>query len=123
MRQAILDAHPGITRAMHATAISHEYLGDILAAMNRCADAAREQRTGLRLIEAVADPRNVDHHSIVAGGSQRLCEYLARTGHWRDAFEACEKSPRIDRTMAAADPNNVQALEDLASATSTMSLA
>jgi eukaryotic-like serine/threonine-protein kinase len=122
IRSALMAEHPGDKRALRAVGISHNYFCKSLEAAHRYSEAVEKERLALENWEplAIADPNNADLHSLLGDANERLCADLARTGNFGEALRHCRMSIGIYQA-ANADPNDVQAAEDLATAFNAMS--
>jgi serine/threonine protein kinase len=125
VREGLLKADPSSARARRVVGISHHFIGLTMSAHQDYAGAADEQRRAVELIEplAKAAPQNADLQRLAAEARERLCESRALGGAAKESLGDCEIALTFYRAMTIADPNNVQATEDLASGENTMSVA
>ncbi len=123
IRQAMLDAYG--SKIQRGLAIAHEYVGYARFWRREYAEAAKEHRAALELIEpmARADPNNTDRRRLWAVAEENLGESLARSGAGRDGVEHSRKALALYTELSKADPDNKLALEDVASGTATLGLA
>ncbi len=123
--QTLRDAHPEKTRYRWALGIAHLRRGYILGSQHRWPEAADQHRRAVADLEprAAASPNDTNVQRAFATANQNLCEMLARANLFSDIRRPCERAVEGFGGLVQADKNNVQAIEDLANADWTMSLA
>ena len=125
IREALVDSDPTNARYRRGLGIAHEFAGYTYTARREYANAAREQGAAATLFESVLknDPNNTDLQRMALVSEENLCESLAYNGRGSEAEGHCKTALEVAREMYNNDKKDIQALEDLASVTSSMSLA
>jgi non-specific serine/threonine protein kinase/serine/threonine-protein kinase len=123
--RTLRDAHPANTRYRWALGIAHLRRGYISGSQHRWAEAANEHRQAVADLGpgAAAGPNDTNVQRAFATANQNLCEMLARANLFSDIRSPCARAVAGFAGLVQADKNNVQAVEDLANADWTMSLA
>jgi non-specific serine/threonine protein kinase/serine/threonine-protein kinase len=123
IRQAMFAAD-GV-KIQRGLAIAHEYVGYARFWRREYAEAAKEHRAAVDLIEpmARADPNNADRRRVWAVAEENRGESLARSGAGREGVEHSKQALALYTELSKADPNNKLAVEDVASGTATLGFA
>lgn len=124
-RQALLKDYPGNARAQRAVGLSYDILGYALASEQRYAESAQTFERSLAQFTSLAQSSRTgaDTQRNIAVAEMDMCEMLVRSESARQAIPHCRRALDIARQMRAADPQNVQTREDLASALATLGFA